>query len=121
MFAGIDCIKSEAGGGAGIDVGGVFQMIGVRAEAVAPAFLKHSPRRIVHHLLRSAASPGVLAYRLLRQDGRHRRAPDGANVPRRGETQTVAASSRFFQTERTRDEKRKDLAERRGVLRRRLA
>ena len=31
-------------------------MIGVRAEAVAPAFLKHSPRRIVHHLLRSAAS-----------------------------------------------------------------
>ena len=120
MFAGIDCIKAEAGGGAGIDVGGVFQMIGVRAEAVAPAFLKHSSRRIVHHLLRSAARV-VLAYRLLRQDGRHRRAPDGANVPRRGETQTVAASSRFFQTERMRDEKRKDLAERRGVLRRRLA
>src|SRR5262245_31490098 len=121
MFAGIDGVKSESGGGAGIDVGGVLQMIGVRAEAVAPAFLKHSPRRVVHHLLRSTACSRVLADRLLRQYRRHRRTPDGANVPRRGQTQTVAAAGGFFQPERTRDKKRKDRTERSGVLRRRLA
>src|SRR4030095_11785289 len=102
-IAGIDGIEGISGSGTEIDVRLGFQMIGIGSKTVAPALLKNTPERVVHHLLRGAPRARVLAHRLLREDGSHVRVADCANVARSGQSQPIAASRRFLKNKPARN------------------
>ena len=115
MITGVDGEEGKTRRQAAIDVGRGLEVIGVRADAFAPAFLEDSPRGIVHHVIRGAAGAGHFADRLLcknhgaagRGPGAGDRStlcdcPGSAHVPRRCQSQPVAAAGRGAQTQQPR-------------------
>ena len=77
-----------------------LEVIGVGAPRLAPAFLEHAPGRVVEYLLGCAPRAGILAHRLLGEDGGNARAPDCLDMARRCQSKAIAHSCRRTQRQR---------------------
>ena len=97
VIAGVDGEHGEAGGDGGVDVLGGLEVVGVRAEPLAPALLEDAPGGGVHHLLGGAAGALHLADGLLREEGpqaraAHRATCAGVAIPSRSPNPTDVSS-----------------------------
>src|SRR5215211_5832894 len=91
-------------GDTGVYIFGGLQVVGVRPEALLPAFGEDAPGCVVENLLGASASTLHLSYGLLGEDGREPPSggAQGPDVARGGEAQPVAETRRGACTERPR-------------------
>ncbi len=115
--AGVNGEEGKAGGTAPVGVLRGLEVVGVRADRLAPAALEAAPRRIGHHFLGRVPGAGHLADGLLGED--HGDAADGLrrlHVPRRRQPQPVATPGRGAQPQRARFQPGQGRAQRGGMF-----
>src|SRR5215212_1519557 len=95
VLSGIEREEAVPRGDTGIYIFSGLEMVGVRSEALLPAFGEDAPGCVVENLLGASVTTIHLSYGLLGEDGRESssRGAQGPDVARGGEPQPVAETS----------------------------